>query len=372
MSYENAGPVEENWGDAISSIEDIIEDARNGRMFILVDHEDRENEGDLVIPAQMATPEAINFMASHGRGLICLTLTGERIDALGLPQMSSGNSSRYDTPFTVSIEAREGVTTGISAHDRSHTVAVAIDAGKGEADIATPGHVFPLRAREGGVLVRAGHTEAAVDVSRLAGLNPSGVICEIMNDDGTMARLPDLVAFAQMHNLKIGTISDLIRYRRRHDHLVNESAQSAVKSAFGGDWMMRVFTDETHGSEHIVLTKGDINSDEPVLTRMHALNPLEDILGIGRTSSDLENAMRVIGKAGKGVVVLLRDTDMKLVKAGETSPQTLRHYGLGAQILAALNLSKLILLTNSPKPKVVGLEAYGLSIEGTQKIPDEA
>ena len=222
MSYEKPGAVEENWRDAISSIEEVIDDARNGRMFILVDHEDRENEGDLVIPAQMATPEAINFMATHGRGLICLTLTGERIEALGLPMMSAHNASRHDTPFTISIEAREGVTTGISAHDRARTVAVAIDAAKGAADIATPGHIFPLRAKAGGVLVRAGHTEAAVDVSRLAGLNPSGVICEIMNEDGTMARLPDLVAFAQRHALKIGTISDLIRYRRRHDHLVNE------------------------------------------------------------------------------------------------------------------------------------------------------
>ena len=234
MNYEKSGPVEENWRDAISSIEDIIDDARNGRMFILVDHEDRENEGDLVIPAQMATPDAINFMATHGRGLICLTLTAERIEALGLPLMASNNSSRHETAFTTSIEAREGVTTGISAHDRAHTVAVAIDASKTEADIATPGHVFPLRARQGGVLVRAGHTEAAVDISRLAGLNPSGVICEIMNEDGTMARLPDLVSFAQKHGLKIGTISDLISYRRRHDNLVRQTEARTVQSPFGG------------------------------------------------------------------------------------------------------------------------------------------
>ncbi len=210
--------------DAISSIEEIIDDARNGRMFILVDHEDRENEGDLVIPAQMCTPTAINFMATHGRGLICLALPGERLDALGLPLMAASNSSRHETAFTVSIEAREGVTTGISAHDRARTVAVAIDPRSGPQDIATPGHVFPLRARDGGVLVRAGHTEAAVDIARLAGLNPSGVICEIMNEDGTMARLPDLVAIAQRHGLKIGTISDLIAYRRRHDNLVRETA----------------------------------------------------------------------------------------------------------------------------------------------------
>lgn len=357
---------------AISPIEDIIEDARNGRMFILVDHEDRENEGDLVIPAQMATPEAINFMAKYGRGLVCLTLTGERIDALGLPQMASGNSSRYDTPFTVSIEAREGVTTGISAHDRARTVAVAIDQSKTAADIAIPGHIFPLRAREGGVLVRAGHTEAAVDVSRLAGLNPSGVICEIMNEDGSMARLPDLIEFAKTHDLKIGTISDLIAYRRRHDHLVNETAVRAVTSEFGGDWMMRIFTDETQGAEHIVLSKGDITGDDPVLVRMHALNPLEDVLGLGPSPAcELPAAMKMIAEEGRGLIVLLRDTEMKLSGDDEEAPRTLKQYGLGAQILSALGLKRLVLATNSPLPKVVGLEAYGLSIEGTRAIPKE-
>lgn len=356
-----------DYSDAISSIDEIIDDARNGRMFILVDHEDRENEGDLVIPAQMATPEAINFMATHGRGLICLSLPGDRIDALGLPLMSSQNSSRHETAFTTSIEAREGVTTGISAHDRARTVAVAIDQSKTASDIATPGHIFPLRAREGGVLVRAGHTEAAVDVSRLAGLNPSGVICEIMNEDGTMARLPDLVAFAQLHNLKIGTISDLIGYRRRHDNLVKQASQKAVTSVYGGDWALRVFTDETQGAEHIVLSKGDLNAPGPVLTRMHALNPLEDVLGLG-SGPELPAAMETIAAEGRGVVVLLRDTTMKLVLDGEASPQTLRQYGLGAQILAALGLSELELLTNSPSPKIVGLDAYGLSIAGTRKI----
>ena len=358
-----------DFSNAVSSIEEIIDDARNGRMFILIDHEDRENEGDLVIPAQMATPEAINFMATHGRGLICLTLPGDRIDALGLPMMASHNSSRHETAFTISIEAREGVSTGISAHDRARTVAVAIDQSKTAIDIATPGHIFPLRAREGGVLVRAGHTEAAVDVSRLAGLNASGVICEIMKDDGSMARLPDLVAFAQLHNLKIGTISDLIAYRRRHDNLVKEASQSAVHSQFGGDWMMRVFTDETQGAEHIVLTKGDLNADGPVLTRMHALNPLEDVLGIG-SGPELPAAMKAIATEGRGVVVLLRDTTMKLDVDGEGSPETLRQYGLGAQILAALGMSELELLTNSPSPKIVGLEAYGLSITGTRKISE--
>ncbi len=359
--------------DAISSVEEIIEDARNGRMFVLVDHEDRENEGDLVIPAQMATPEAINFMAMHGRGLICLSLPGERIDALGLPLMASYNSSRHETAFTISIEAREGVTTGISAHDRAHTVAVAIDAQKTGADIATPGHVFPLRARDGGVLVRAGHTEAAVDVARLAGLNPSGVICEIMNEDGTMARLPDLVAFAQKHNLKIGTISDLIAYRRRNDNLVRVSKETKILSEFGGEWAMRIYTDETHGDEHIVLIKGDIEGKEPVLVRMHALDPMLDIVGTGGPgrTGEFGDAMRVIAAEGRGVLVLLRDTTLKLVTEGTASPQTIRQYGLGAQILSSLGLSKLILLTNSPKPKVVGLEAYGLSIEDTRTIPME-
>ena len=346
--YEKPGPVERDWGTAISPIEEIIEDARNGRMFILVDHEDRENEGDLVIPAQMCTPQAVNFMATHGRGLICLALPAAR------------------------IEAREGVTTGISAHDRARTISVAIDPTKGAADIATPGHVFPLRARDGGVLVRAGHTEAAVDISRLAGLNPSGVICEIMNDDGSMARLPDLVAFAQRHGLKVGTISDLIGYRRRHDNLVNEKAVKRVTSVHGGDWLMRIYTDETQGAEHVVLTKGDLNSEDPVLVRVHALNPLEDVLGINPAhAGELQTAMKVIAAEGRGVVVLLRDTTMQLVMQGEVSPQTLRQYGLGAQILSTLGLHKIVLVTNSARPRVVGLDAYGLEITGTRPIPKE-
>ncbi len=361
--------AQDSYANAISSIEEIIEDARNGRMFILVDHEDRENEGDLVIPSQMATPEAINFMATYGRGLICLTLTGERIDALGLPLMASSNSSRHETAFTVSIEAKEGVSTGISAHDRARTVAVAIDPSKTAADIATPGHVFPLRACDGGVLVRAGHTEAGVDIARLAGLQPSSVICEIMNEDGTMARLPDLVSFAQKHGLKIGTISDMIAYRRRHDNLVTEDARKDVTSAFGGQWNMRVFTDDLQGAQHIVLAKGDITTDEPVLVRMHALHPLEDVLGIGRTSHDIEGAMNIIAQEERGVVVLLRDLSMKLVEdESATSPQTLRQYGIGAQILAALGLSKIELVTDNPQPKVPGIEAFGLKITGTRKI----
>ena len=362
-----AGPVEQSFHDVISPIEDIIEDARNGKMFILVDHEDRENEGDLVIPAQMATPNAINFMATNGRGLICLAMTAQRIDALGLPLMSAQNSSRHETAFTTSIEAREGVSTGISAHDRARTVAVAIDPTKGAADIATPGHVFPLRARDGGVLVRAGHTEASVDIARLAGLNPSGVICEIMNEDGTMARLPDLIAFAQKFGLKSGTITDLIASHRRYDNLVRETAQRAVTSAFGGDWLMRVYTDQTEGAEHIVLSKGDLTEAKPVLVRIHALDPLADVLGLNAArTGDLGRAMEAIAAEGRGVIVLLRETSMKLAVGEQVSPQTLRQYGLGAQILSALGLSRLILLTNSAMPKVVGLEGYGLEIDGTR------
>ncbi|MDA7425413.1 3,4-dihydroxy-2-butanone-4-phosphate synthase [Thalassococcus lentus] len=370
--YETPGPVEENWKDAISSVEEIIDDARNGRMFILVDHEDRENEGDLVIPAQWATPDAINFMALYGRGLICLAMTSTRIEELGLSLMSTNNSSRHETAFTTSIEAREGVTTGISAADRARTVAVAIDASKGEADIATPGHVFPLRARAGGVLVRAGHTEAAVDISRLAGLNPAGVICEIMNEDGTMSRLPELVAFAQRHGLKIGTISDLISYRRRNDNLVRVQNEEQIQSEFGGDWTMRIYTDETHGDEHIVLTMGDLSGPEPVLVRMHAMDPLLDVIGTGPKgrAHEFQHAMMAVAEEGRGVVVLLRDTSMKMDLHDEVSPKTLRQYGLGAQILSSLGLSKLTLLTNSPTPKIVGLEAYGLEIVGTQKISE--
>ncbi|MEZ5778156.1 MAG: 3,4-dihydroxy-2-butanone-4-phosphate synthase [Paracoccaceae bacterium] len=356
---------------AISPTEEIIDEARNGRMYILVDHEDRENEGDLVIPAQMCTPAAINFMATHGRGLICLALPSARIEALGLSLMSTKNSSRHETAFTISIEAREGVSTGISAHDRALTVSVAIDPTKGPADIATPGHIFPLRAREGGVLVRAGHTEAAVDVSRLAGLNPSGVICEIMNEDGTMARLPDLVAFAQKHALKIGTISDLIAYRRRHDNLVRETATSTVNSAYGGEWTMRIFTDQTEGTEHVVLTKGDVTTAEPVLVRAHALNILEDVLALGPSAEgELARAMRIIAEEGRGAVCLFRDPKVKLIVEEDDGPRTIKQTGLGAQILSTMGLKKLILLTDSPLTRYLGLDAYDLHIVGTRPITE--
>jgi 3,4-dihydroxy 2-butanone 4-phosphate synthase / GTP cyclohydrolase II len=359
----------DNMKQAISPTEEILNEARAGRMFILVDHEDRENEGDLVIPAEMATPEAINFMATHGRGLICLTQTAERVATLGLPMMSTKNSSRHETAFTTSIEAREGVTTGISAHERAQTIAVAIDPAKGAADIATPGHIFPLRARAGGVLVRAGHTEAATDISRLAGLNPAGVICEIMNDDGTMARLPDLVVYAKKHGLKIGTISDLIAYRRRHDNLVRETASRPVTSAFGGEWMMRIFTEQSEGTEHVVLTKGDVLTPEPVLVRTHALNVLEDVLALGPSpEGELARAMQIIATEGRGAVCLFRTPRAKLWMDEDDGPRTIKQTGLGAQILSTMGIKELILLTDSPETRYLGLDAYDLTITGTRPI----
>jgi 3,4-dihydroxy 2-butanone 4-phosphate synthase/GTP cyclohydrolase II len=357
----------------LSPIEDIIKDARNGRMFILVDHEDRENEGDLVIPAQMATPEVINFMAVHGRGLICLALDGKRLDALNLPMMASSNQSRHETAFTVSIEAREGVTTGISAHDRARTIAVAIDETKTSADLASPGHVFPLRAREGGVLVRAGHTEAAVDIARLAGMNPSGVICEIMKDDGTMARLPDLIPFAQKHNLKIGAISDLIAYRRRHDSLVSRVHTQTVQSKDSGAWQLHLFKSIVDDIEHVALVKGDITTPEPVLTRMHAVNILSDILELDSQSEpQLPAAMQAIDKEGRGVIVLIREINgsqtLQDRLTGQEPPKELRNYGTGAEILNVLGLRDLILLTNTPQKRLIALDGYGLRMVDTRAI----
>ncbi|MEX0338587.1 MAG: 3,4-dihydroxy-2-butanone-4-phosphate synthase [Arenibacterium sp.] len=369
MSFETPGPVEANFRDAISSIEEIIKAAARGEMFILVDHEDRENEGDLVIAAEFADAAAINFMATHGRGLICLPMTAERVDRLGLPMMAVNNSSRHETPFTVSIEAREGVETGISAADRALTVATAINEQNTMAHLATPGHIFPLRARRGGVLVRAGHTEAAVDIARLAGLNPAGVICEIMNADGTMARLPELIEFAQHHGMKIGTISDLIAYRSRNDNLVDEVGREQITSEFGGDWEMRLFKDQTYGIEHVVLIKGDITTPEPVLTRTHALNEASDVLGLGpKSARELPRAMEIIADAGRGVVCLFRQPRNALYATEEEGPRTIKHTGLGAQILSSLGLHDLILLTESPQTRYVGLDAYDLTITETRPI----
>jgi 3,4-dihydroxy 2-butanone 4-phosphate synthase/GTP cyclohydrolase II len=363
-----------------SSIDDIIDDARNGRMFVLVDDESRENEGDLVIPAQMAGPDAINFMAKHGRGLICLALTRERVDRLGLPLMSRKNETRHETAFTVSIEAREGVTTGISAPDRARTIAVAIDPNSTERDIVTPGHVFPLVAREGGVLVRAGHTEAAVDIARMAGLNPSGVICEIMNDDGTMARRDDLIAFAQRHGLKIATIADLIQYRRRKEKIVERRAETTLNSRHGGDFRLCVYTNRIAYAEHIALVKGDLSQPGPVLVRMHALNVLDDVLGDikGGRAGQLQAAMRLIGQEGRGVIVLIREPVPTVVsdvvrarEGGQADAGVLRDYGVGAQILVDLGIRDMVLLSNTRGRTIVGLEGYGLRIVGQRPIPTE-
>ena len=363
----------------LSPIEEVVEDARNGRMFILVDAEERENEGDLVIPAQMATPDTINFMAKHGRGLICLALTPERAKRLHLELMSRSNRTRHSTAFTVSIEAKEGVSTGISAHDRAHTVAVAIDPTKDYRDVMTPGHVFPLVAKDGGVLVRAGHTEAAVDLARLAGLYPAGVICEIMNDDGTMARLPDLVTFAQRHDLKIAAIADLIAYRLRYDQLVKRVAETKVNSAFGGEFDLKVYATTVDPAEHVALVKGDVASGGPVLVRVHALNTIDDVISTGeRRETLVHKAMEIIGREGRGVVVVIRESrpdaiSARLVQeAGGAGQQRLIEYGIGAQILLDLGVREMVLLSNSPARKIVGLDGYGLKVVGHRSLESKA
>jgi 3,4-dihydroxy 2-butanone 4-phosphate synthase/GTP cyclohydrolase II len=356
--------------DVLVGAESIIDEARNGRMFILVDDESRENEGDLVVPAQMATPDAINFMARHGRGLICLAVTKDRADQLGLEPMARTNRSRNETAFTVSIEAKEGISTGISAADRARTVAVAIDSANGPDTIVSPGHVFPLIARPGGVLVRAGHTEAAVDVSRLAGLNPSGVICEIMREDGTMARLDDLMDFARTHGLKIGTIRVLIAYRLKKDHLVERVAVSGFTAGSGADWQAQVFRDKATGEEQLALVHGTLDTGRPVLVRMHSLDLFSDVLGeAGSRSGLLHGAMRSIEEEGAGVLVALhaaapgslsRSLDLRAGKPVEGG-DAVRGYGTGAQILAALGIHDMILLTNTHHSPVA-LSGYGLAI----------
>jgi 3,4-dihydroxy 2-butanone 4-phosphate synthase/GTP cyclohydrolase II len=368
-------PIRTSFADFISPTEELLEEARRGRMFILVDDEDRENEGDLVIPAQFATPDAINFMARYARGLICLSMTRARVDQLGLPLMAQSNGTRHQTAFTVSIEARDGVTTGISAADRARTVAVAINPELGREHIVTPGHVFPLVAREGGTLVRAGHTEAAVDFARLAGLNPSGVICEIMNDDGTMARMPDLVAFAQHHGLKLGTIADLIAHRRRTEKLVRRVQEGEVEQAIGGTWRAIVYESTAAPGEHLALVKGDVSTDAPVLVRMHAASLFREIVS-GRGLGDLHAAMRMIDAAGRGVVVLLRDPRPDALsvrlKRGATNAiaPEIRDYGIGAQILDDLGVRRIIRLSNNPRP-LIGLEGYGLQVLETRPLPSE-
>ena len=378
MTMVGKEPWRVTFSEMKAPADEIIEEARRGRMFVLVDDEDRENEGDLVIPAQMATPEAINFMARYGRGLICLALTGKRVEELGLPLMAQNNGTRHQTAFTVSIEARDGVTTGISAADRARTVAVAIDPSCGPRDIVTPGHVFPLMAREGGVLERTGHTEAAVDLARLAGLAPAGVICEIMNDDSTMARRDDLIRFAQMHGLKIGTISDLIAYRRKYDSIVKRVTETTLDSHAGGEFRVIVYVNKATMAQHVALVKGDVATGGPVLARVHAMNLFSDILGeksIGR-GGEIEAAMRIIAEEGRGVLVLIREPiavqlAINRRRAGEkVEPPTgeLRDYGVGAQILLDLGVNQMILLTNT-KRNIVGLEGFGLEIVGQRPIP---
>ncbi|GAA3899849.1 3,4-dihydroxy-2-butanone-4-phosphate synthase [Sphingomonas limnosediminicola] len=362
--------------EVLVGTEAIIDEARNGRMFILVDDEGRENEGDLVIPAQMATPDAVNFMARHGRGLICLALTKDRADQLGLEPMTRTNRSRNETAFTVSIEAREGISTGISAADRARTIAVAIDAAHGPDAIVSPGHVFPLVAKPGGVLVRAGHTEAAVDVSRLAGLNSSGVICEIMREDGTMARLEDLMEFARTHRLKIGTIRDLIAYRLKKDHLVERVSTANFKASSGAEWQAQVFRDKSSGEEQLALVHGAIDSSQPVMVRMHSLDLFSDVLEEATPRSGLlQAAMRMIEEEGSGVLVTLhaaapgslsRSIDLRAGKPAEAG-DAVRGYGTGAQILAALGVHDMILLTNTHHSPIA-LGGYGLAIVEERRI----
>lgn len=372
----------QNNNGVMSSVPEILEDMRNGRMVVLVDAEDRENEGDLVIPAQMATPDAINFMAKHGRGLICLALTSTRASELGLKNMVRSNASRLRTAFTQSIEAKVGITTGISAHDRARTIATAIDPGKTADDIVSPGHVFPLVAREGGVLIRAGHTEASVDLASLAGLFPAAVICEIMNDDGTMARVPDLIPFAKSHGLKIGTIESLIAYRLQNDRLIEPVAQTAVTSQFGGDYMLHVFTTTVEPVEHLALVKGDLSKPGPVLVRVHAVNAASDLLGIDENKdpeTSIAKALKAISEAERGVMVLIRDlaptsvSDWVKRRAAPESEQSQSgrrqvEIGVGSQILRALGVRDMTLLTNSPAHIYVGLDAFGLRIVGTQRL----
>ena len=369
----------------LSTIEEVIADAKAGKLFILVDDEDRENEGDLCVVAECSTADAIYFMAKYGRGLICLALTRQRTETLGLAMMDRRNESRHETAFTVSIEAREGVTTGISAHDRAHTIKTAIDPNCNERDITTPGHIFPLVGRDGGTLVRAGHTEAVIDIARAAGYdNPAGVICEIMNDDGRMARLPDLVTFAKAHDLKIASIADLIAWRRRNESLVQRMVETTVTTRIGGDWRMMIYANTISNIEHIALVKGDISGDAPVLVRMHALDLMADLLGEvseKRAGNELAAAMQMIGDAGQGVVVVLREASASSLTAMVSqkivtqidggSIRELRDYGVGAQILTDLGVSQMVLLSNT-RPNVVSLEGYDLEIIDWQPLQRRA
>ncbi|NWE54119.1 3,4-dihydroxy-2-butanone-4-phosphate synthase [Brevundimonas sp. P7753] len=368
-----------NTDSPISSIEDILEDARNGRPYILVDAEDRENEGDIVIPAQFATPDQINFMIRYARGLVCLAVTGDRARQLRLPPMAADNRESMKTAFTVSIEAKEGVTTGISAADRSHTIQVATDPTRGVDDIVSPGHIFPLVARDGGVLVRAGHTEAAVDISRMAGLNPSGVICEIIKDDGEMARMPDLIAFAQLHGLKIGTIADLIAYRRRTERFVERVLETPFESVHGGPFKLILYRNTIEGAEHIALVRGDIDPTKPTVVRMHQIDFAADLLGhVEARQNYIPKAMQALAASdGPGVVVFLRDPGLHGLAerlGGADKPtavdRSLKAYGVGAQILLDLGVKDMIVMS-STRPNPTALEGYGLRIVGWRDMDGE-
>ena len=368
----------EKLNDFLSPIEEIVDEARNGRMFVLVDNEDRENEGDLIIPAQMATPEAINFMATHGRGLICLSMTKNRIDELELSPMGRRNPGKLDTAFTVSIEATEDVTTGISAADRAKTIQVAIDGRSGPSDISTPGHVFPLTAREGGVLVRAGHTEAAVDIARIAGLNPASVICEIMKDDGAMARLKDLIPFCQTHSLKIGSIADLIRYRDNNDPIIKRKNNNILKTKSYGDWDIFSYENTVNkdGPEHLALVKGNLNNNSSVLVRVHISNLINDAFDGEITNNEVKNnesislkeSMSEINKNGSGLIVVINYQDSSHVLSSYidgnniwNEEDKIRENGIGAQIIRDQGVKEMILLSKS-KREVVGLEGFDIKI----------
>jgi 3,4-dihydroxy 2-butanone 4-phosphate synthase/GTP cyclohydrolase II len=373
----------------LASIEEAIEDIRNGKMVILVDDEDRENEGDLTMAAELCTPEAINFMAKYGRGLICLSLIPDQVRRLGLPLMVRDNESPFETAFTVSIEARKGVTTGISAHDRAHTIRTAVDPDSGPEDLVSPGHVFPLRARRGGVLVRTGQTEGSVDLARLAGLTPAGVICEIMKDDGTMARMPDLEEFAAEHDLKIVTIADLVSYRMRNESFVHRQAEVRLPTEFG-EFTAMGYTNDVDGLEHVALVKGEISPDKPVLVRVHSQCLTGDVFHSRRCDcgDQLAEALKKINEEGCGVLLYmsqegrgiglvnklkayeLQEQGADTVEANERLgfPADMRDYGIGAQILADLGVRQMRLMTNNPK-KMVGLEGYGLYV--VERVPLE-